>query len=388
MSALQEGRIDSESRSPVNFTTVIAPLRSLARLPAVLGLAIAAVICLTSCKDPKAKQSSAEQKIPTAPSKVEDLDFSIQVIGDLRPSLQVDVKAEISGRIKKIHSKIGETINAGDLVIELDDTDILTEKATALIEIEGTKLALTRASMAAERAKKLLLSQLVSQEEADNKRIDAEIAENNMQKAMKRLQAAEDKLKKTRITAPINGMAIAVPVVQGQVVVGGTTASKGTLLMTLANLSEMLISTHITQLDVVKIQAGQNVDVTVDAFDELKLMGEVFFIAPVASIKNNVKGFSVDVLVSKPDPRVKPGMSANVRLELARAAGALTVPVEAIFREKQKSVVFIEGQEGFEKREVKVGLTTTERAQILSGLEVKERVALTRPPGMGRKPKA
>ena len=335
-----------------------------------------------SSKDSKLKKEGSAQRgsgDQTAKVERKDLDFVVEVMGDLRPSVQVDVKAEVSGKIKKIHVSIGNAVKRGAPLLELDDSDLLTERDSTAIEIAGAKLQLSKAAVNAKRAQELLAGDLVSKQDAENLKLDADIAANSLERATKRLQAVEDKLTKTRISSPIDGVVTTLPVVEGQVVVGGPSVSTGTLLMTLANLTDMLISAHVNQMDVTRMIEGQGVEVTVDAFEGTKLEGKIQLVAPIATIKNNIKGFAVDILVTSQDRRIRPGMSANVRIPIAHAKAALSLPIEAVFREGEKRFVFVKNGEKFERRTVEVGLTTSDRAEIKGGLQEGEVVSLVRP---------
>ena len=348
---------------------------------------VAGALLVAGCgRNGKDKSSDKSARATTAKVERRDLDFAVEVSGDLRPSVQVDVKAEVSGKIKKIPIVLGQTVKKDTLLLELDDSDLLTEKASTQIEIDGMKLQLSKASLNAERARQLLASDLIPQQDADNLKLDAEIAVNGLDKARKKLQTVEDKLTKTRILAPLDGVVVTLPVVEGQVVVGGPSVSAGTPLMTMANLSEMLISTHINQMDVTRMKVDQAVQVTVDAFEGLVLAGKISFVAPVATIKNNIKGFAVDVLVASCDSQVRPGMSANVKIPISKVQAALSVPIETVFREGDKRVVYVKEGERFARREVEIGVTTTDRTEIRKGLQEGEIISLTRPKEEGARP--
>lgn len=343
-----------------------------------------AIVCLalswSGCFQNKSTTSSnASKRVPSTQVQRQDLDFTLDVIGDLRPSVQVDVKAEVSGRVKTLPVTLGQTVKRGDLLVELDDTDLLTEKSSTQVEIDGSRLQVKKANLAADRARQLVAEKLIPQQEADNLLLDAEIARNALDRAKKKLQSVEDKLSKTRIVAPLDGAIIALPIVEGQVVVGGPSVSTGTLLMTIAKLSEMLISTHVNQIDVTRMKVGHSVEVSLDAFEQMKIHGKICFIAPVATIKNNIKGFGVDILVANPDPRIRPGMSANVQIPIAKVDQALSVPIEAIFNEDGRRVVYLKNKTGVERREVEVGLVTSERAEIKNGVKEGETILLVRP---------
>ncbi len=336
---------------------------------------------LSACSKKEAESLSDRGKQgATARAERRDLDENVVAVGDLRPLVQVDVKAEVSSsKVKAIRVGIGQMVKRGDLMIELDDTDLLTEKSSTQIEIEGAQLQLNKAALAAERAKKLVAEDLITKEEADNKRLEAEISKNSLDKAVKKLQSVDDKLSKVRIMAPISGTVIELPIIEGQVVIGGATAGQGTLLMKLANFNEMLISTHINQMDVTHMKVGQPVQVTIDAFEGTNLTGKIFFIAPVATVKNNIKGFGIDILVSNPDPRIRPGMSANIKIPISNAISALSVPIEAVFHEDDRKIVYLKNGTSFDRREVEVGVITHTWAEIRSGLREGDTVSLSRP---------
>lgn len=342
-------------------------------------IAFTCAIGFTACLKKPKSESALESQRQTAIVDRQNLDFAVEVIGELSPSLQVEVKAEVSGKVKSIRKTLGESVKAGDLVVELDDTELITKKSSAETEIEGAKLALRKVVMEAERNQQLVDADLISKKEADNSQLDAEIARNNLDKVMKALQSVEDLLLKTRILAPIDGTVIEEPIVERQVVIGGPSAATGTLLMKLAKLDEMLISTHINQIDVTRMEVGQLVNVTVDAFEGIRLQGKIVFIAPVAILKNNIKGFPVAILVASSDPRMRPGMSANVKIPISKAASVLAVPIEAIFREGKKRMVYLQKNSTFSPNEVEIGLVTSDRVEIKSGLKEGDVVALSRP---------
>jgi RND family efflux transporter MFP subunit len=355
------------------------------------ALALAATLALAGCgsknpepsRDSKGRRGNGDQ---TAKVERRNLDFTVEVIGDLRPSVQVDVKAEVSGKIRKIYVDVGQSVKRGTLLLELDDSDLVTERDSTSIEIAGAKLQLSKAAVNARRAQELLAGDLVSRQEAENLKLDADIAANLLERATKRLQSVEDKITKTRIASPIDGVVTTLPVVEGQVVVGGPSVSTGTLLMTLANLTDMLISTHVNQMDVTRMKEGQAVEVTVDAFEGTKLGGKIQLVAPIATVKNNIKGFAVDILVTSQDRRIRPGMSASVRIPISQAKGVLSLPIEAVFRDGDKRFVFLKEGEKFDRRAVEVGLATSDRVEIKGGLQEGDVVSLVRPkekPGAG-----
>ncbi|MDD2708427.1 MAG: efflux RND transporter periplasmic adaptor subunit [Verrucomicrobiae bacterium] len=351
-------------------------------IPLYLPLFAAAALLSGGCSKLKSgPDSSKSESVETAVVDRQDMELAINRVGELKPSVSVDVKAEITAKVKTIHVKeAGLTIKKDDLLVELDDTDLKAKKATLLTEINGSKLLLDKLSLQAARAKKLLERGLLSQEDADNKRLEAEIAKNTLERNNKQLQENEASLLKTRIMSPISGTVIDLPIVTGQVVLGGSTSGSTTTLMTLANMEQMIISVHVNQIDVVRMAIGQIVQVTLDAVDGVVLKGKISFISPQATLVNNMKGFTVKILVDNTDPgRVRPGMSVNVKIPLAKVSNALTVPVEAVFRDNGKRIVYRKEGEEFKKTFVVIGIITSDRTEIKSGLSEGDVIAMSPP---------
>lgn len=328
--------------------------------------------------DIKAEQTVSERL--TARAELRDIDFAVDVSGDVTPASQLDVKPEVGGKLKALHVEPGDFVKEGQVLVEIDDRDLLTERDSALTEIEGAKLGMERSQRNFERAKDLFESELISREVYDNLSSEFAIAENSLVKAQRRLQLVDDKLRKTKVVAATDGTVLTVPVLEGQVVIAAASVNSGTTLMTIANLSKLLVETHINQVDVARIELNQQVKLRADSLRDSSMGATISFIAPVATVKNNVKGFQVQALIDRPNPRLRPGMTVNMNIPIASADDAVSVPIAAVFRgEGNAKVVYVRNGEATEQREVKVGVTNIEYAQILQGIEPGEQILLIDP---------
>ncbi len=315
-----------------------------------------------------------------------DIDATVEVSGDVTPALQVDVKAEVGGKLKALHVEAGDTVKEGDVLVEIDDRDLMTEKESALTEIEGAQLSMEKTKRNFERGKELFESKLISQEVFDNLNSEYAIGENGLTKAQRKLQLVEDRLRKTKVLAPMDGTVLTVPVIEGQVVIAAASVNSGTPLMTIANLNRLLVETHINQVDVARITKDQTVKLRADSLRDAEMEAKISFIAPGATAKNSVKGFQVQALIEKPDPRLRPGMTVNVIIPIASASDALSVPISAVFRGEGKTkVVYVRRGTGSEKREVKIGVTNTDFAQVISGIDEGDEILLIEPDRAVRK---
>jgi RND family efflux transporter MFP subunit len=312
---------------------------------------------------------------------------AIDCAGDIQPVTQVEVKAEVGGRVKKVFVRPGQVVPGGELLIEIDDRDLQTEKRAVETEMQGNEVALQKNRRAFERAEKLFAQRLVSQEFFDNAKTELEVSQNEYLRATNRREIVLDRLLKTKVTAPFSGTILSLPIVEGQVVVAAASVNSGTLLMTIADLSSFIIVTQVNQVDIAYLKPGQLGTFTVESVPNTQMQAEVGFISPMATVKNNLKGFAVEFVIKNPDPRLRPGMTADVLLPVSTAMQALSVPLAAIFNEEGKegsvSVVYLvsrEEKEPLTKREVQLGIVNYDYAEIKVGLSEGDRVSLRRPP--------
>lgn len=329
-------------------------------------------------------QAAAQDATSMAKVSRRKIEFNIEAAGDIAPAIEVEVKPEVSARIKRILVGIGQQVKKGDLIVELDDRDLLTERSSAETEIAGANVALEKAQRNYVRAEQLYQRKLISQEAFENLRSDRDTAKNNHDKSLRKLQTVDDKLAKTKVYSPMDGTILTVPVVEGQVVVAAASVNSGTLLMNIADLSEMYISTHINQVDVAKIRDDQHVDIEVDSLPGNEMKGNVSLISPVATVIRNTKGFTVTVRIEQLDERVKPGMTAELTFPISTVDNALTVPLTAVFTEDDDTtVVYIVGKglnPGAARRvPVEIGVSDFDFAEIKNGLAEGDIVLLTRP---------
>lgn len=308
-----------------------------------------------------------------------DIEATLLLTGEVVPAFQVEIKPEVGGKVKKLHADTGQAISRGDTLATIDDTELLTDKDSAETEIEGAQLSVDKNRGNYERAKALYEEKLISKEVYANLEADLAIAENSLEKARSRMRTVEDRLSKTRIEAPADGTVLDVLVNEGQVVVAAASVNSGTVLMSFADLSRLLINSHVNQVDAASLKQGQEIDVNVSGMSDKPLKARIEFIAPVATVKNNIKGFQVQALIHENDGRLKPGMSVSMNVPVAKADGAVSVPVAAIFREKKQAVVYVRKGGVTEKRRVEVGISDLGFAEIRSGIEEGEEILLFEP---------
>src|SRR3989475_3279882 len=334
---------------------------------------------------PGTSSSASDARPSTAVVETRDIHFAVSAAGEIGPADQVSVRPEINGKILTLSVDIGDRVKRDSVLFTLDDQDLQTERSSRLIEIEAAKLQLEKAKRDYERSKQLFADKLISQELFEDTRTQYELARNALERTEKALHLVEYQLTKTKILAPFDCTVLTRPVSVGQAVSGSGGFNSGTEVLTIANLTEMVINAHINQADVTRLKIGEQVDVQVEAVAGLKVNGTVERIAPQATIKNNIKGFAARILLKDVDPRVRPGMTANIQIPVPSADNVVAVPLAAVFTEtspetgQTEHYVLAKMEDGFERRPVRIGVSAHLLAEVENGLAPREVVAIELP---------
>jgi len=329
--------------------------------------------------------ATASDRPTTAVVEKRDIEFAVNAAGDIGPAEQVSVRPEINGKIEKLPVDISDQVKKGDLLFSLDDKELQNQRASSLTAIERARLELEQAERNHQRAQQLLAEELISVEVYENTRTQYELAKNAIERAQKELAILEERLTKTQVLAPFDCTVLTRPISVGQAVSGSGGFNSGTEVMTIADLHEMVITAHINQADVTRLSPGQQVQVEIEAVPGLEIVGTVERIAPQATIKNNLKGFAARILLRDVDPRVRPGMTANIKIPVASAEEVVAVPLAAVFTETNPETgdteryVYVAKDGDFERRPVQIGVSDFFHAEVQKGLADGETVALELP---------
>jgi HlyD family secretion protein len=321
----------------------------------------------------------------TAFAELRDINFAVNAAGEIAPAEQVSVRPEISGKVDRLPVDLGDVLKKGSLLFKLDDKELQQQRASNLTDIDKAKLNLEKAERDYKRAQQLLAEKLISQEVYDDTKTAFDLAKNSLDSAQRALAVIDEHLTKTEVRAPFDCTVLTRPVSIGQAVSGADGFSGGTEVLTIADLNAMIINAQVNQADVPRLKVGEKVEVSVEAVAGLCATGTVERISPQAIIKNNIKGYPARIVLKNVDPRVRPGMTANVKIPVASVGNVVAVPLSAVFTEKNpesgqmERYVYVQQEDNFDKRNVKVGVSDFFYAEIQDGLKSGEIVSLELP---------
>jgi RND family efflux transporter MFP subunit len=205
-----------------------------------------------------------------------------------------------------------------------------------------------------------------------------------LQTATVNLNVAADRLRYTRIVSPLDGTVTERGIQPGEVVTPGVQATfEGKALLTVSDLSTLIVKTDLNQIDVAKVKLGQKVTLTLDALPGKTYEALITKIAPASILPKDkqVDVFPVEATLTKADDSIKPGMTADVRIHIEKKSGVLALPIEAVVKEGgkqslQKVVLNAKGKQKTEKTEVKVGARNDREVEIISGIKEGEKVLI------------
>ncbi len=299
-------------------------------------------------------RSQREKTIKVTAEKVkrQDITSLVSASGEIKPKKNINISAQVPGRIIKIGVEEGDEVKAGDFLLQLDSTqyEANADGNRAMIRVSRSELIQAEARLARDRAsyerqKKLFDEDLISMDQLEGAKsqFDVSVAQVNaihsqIQQAEASLKSAEDNITKTTYNAPIDGVITSLRVEEGEVAIIGTMNNPGTVLLTLADLSVMEVEVEVDETDVVAVRLGQEARVRVDAYPEMTFKGQVTEVGSSALQKNlaasastqEAKDFKVVVTLTDPPAKLKPGLSASADVVTAEKKGVLAVPIAAL----------------------------------------------------------
>jgi len=255
----------------------------------------------------------------------------IQVVtatGQLNPVLNVTIGSQISGNIMKLNGDYNTLVKANQVVAQLDPAPYVAALHEAQANVAYAQAALELAQLTANRKLELVKERAAPQADLDTAIANLHQAQATLQIQQANQETAQVNLNHCTITSPIDGIIISRSVNVGETVAAGTYAP---VLFTIANdLSKMQIDASVAEGDVGELEAGQQVDFTVDAYPTRTFHGVVAQVRNAPTTVENVVTYDAVVSVNNADQKLKPGMTANIAVVIAQRPNALKIPNAAL----------------------------------------------------------
>ena len=284
--------------------------------------------------------AACKKAVPTpvyiaVPVERRDIVVTATAAGPVQPVLTVSVKSQASGAVTEMHVQTGDDVKPGQLLALIDPRlpKSALDQAQAAVDQAQAQLDYAQAQMAREDT--LYRAQAVTQQEYQSNKVSLEQARTALVTSQANLSDAQIAYDQTRVTAPLSGTIIEKDVDVGTVISSPThDVTGGTQMFKMANLDTVQVQAMVDETDVGKVQAGQPVTITVDAYPSRPFTGNVLKVEPQATVNQNVTQFPVDVNILNPGHLLKPGMNTEVEIHVGQRDSVLAIPTSALRTQK------------------------------------------------------
>jgi RND family efflux transporter MFP subunit len=351
------------------------------RMLRTAGCLFAVIFVLTGCSNNSRPEGRAVQlstldrsagahPVEVMEIQEEDVVEWIRAVGSVNADQHVNLSAEVGGTLAEIKVEVGDLVEKGDLLAQLDDERFRIARDLARAEVEIAKANLENSKRDARRQASLFEDQVASEYSVDQAEVKAEIDEGQLKVARSRLAAAERDLSDTRIISPIDGE------ITWKHVDGGELVEPGTPLFDIVKIDRVKIVIHVSEREITRLRKGQDAEITVDGHPGIVFHGTVKTIS--AEADSQTRTFPVEILVVNDRPeKLLPGFVGRVRIRGRTFEKAIALPQEVIVHRDGQPVVFIVASDTASATAVELGFVNRGRILITNGLQPGDTVVVS-----------
>ena len=326
-------------------------------------------------------EKKSEFTYRTTEAVIQDITTSVTATGTIEPVTSVTVGTQVSGIVSKLYVDYNSVVKAGDVIAELDRTNLMSELSSAKASLNSAQSELDYQKANHERYKTLHEKGLISANEYEQARLSFIKAQQTLTNHKENVKKAQTNLGYATITSPIDGVVLSKAVEEGQTV--ASSFNTPTLFTIAKDLTDMRVIANVDEADIGEVKEGQRVTFTVDAFPEETFQGFVSQVRQEAAAESNVVTYEVVISAPNEDLKLKPGLTANVNIFTLEMKDILTIPNKAlrftpneamlsdgetIQNAEGKSKVWVKEGAVLKAMPVKTGMTNGTLTQVLEGL--------------------
>ena len=343
----------------------------------VAAVVIVAVAVIATCSRGKKNDEVEFEMGKVAPANLQN---SITATGSIEPVTSVTVGTQVSGIVSKLYVDYNSVVKKGQVIAELDKTNLTSELNTAKANLASMQSTLSYQTANFKRNQTLYKKGLISANEFEEAQLAYRQAKENVATARENVRKAQTNLGYATITSPIDGIVLSKSVEEGQTVAASFSTPE---LFTIAqDLTNMQVVADVDEADIADVKAGERVSFTIDAYPTETFSGTVKQVRQEATTTNNVVTYEVVISAPNADMKLKPGLTANVTIFTSELDGVLSIPSKALRYSPEKETVgkrkivdcngknkvwTLEGNQVV-AHAVKIGMTDGTHTQILGGI--------------------
>jgi HlyD family secretion protein len=304
-------------------------------------------------------------------------------VGNIEPDVEIEVKSQISGVVRTLFVEEGAFVKTGEPLLEVAPNPTPIELADSKRQVELREIELENLRKDVERKRELRAREFITQEELEGAERDYERSRVQVQMAKERVALLEKGSVRIGsrniegvIRSPIDGFILEARVEQGDPVVPLSNFQEGTVLIAMAEMSDLIFRGTVDEIDVGRLDEGMPAAIKIGALPDAKIDGEVYSISLKARTEDNATVFPIEIrLTDAEDVKLRAGYSANADIIIDRREDVLVIPERLVRFEEGAARVTVLQQDGTtEEREIETGLSDAINVEVVSGLEEGEKV--------------
>lgn len=342
----------------------------------ILGIVFATGFFINSNSQPAVQYKTQQAKKTTIIKKT-------VATGKVVPEDEVEIKPQISGILEAILVKEGDKIKVGDLIAKIKVIPNESTLNAALGRVKNAKFNLDNTTLEFNRNKQLFEKNVISTQDYNNSELKFNQAKQELINAENDLQiiqlgTRDGGVANTNIKATISGTVLEIPVKKGDQVIESNNFNPGTTVAFIANLENMVFEGKVDEAEVGKLKKGMDLKINLGAIGDKEFDAKLRFVAPKGVEEQGAVQFKIeaDVFLDA-DFFIRAGYSANASLILDKKENVLAIEEALLQFDAETKAPYVEveiGEQKFERKDVKLGLSDGIHVEILSGITEKDKI--------------
>ena len=291
---------------------------------AIIAIAIIGIVIWRTSGNGK----TFDVKFEETTVKKQDISSGVTATGTIEPVTKVEVGTQVSGIISKVYVDYNSVVRKGDIIAELDRTNLISELSSAENNMRSAEAEYNYQKKNLERTNTLYEKGLISRDEYETADLAFQKAKNSYETSKFSVEKARTNLSYATISSPIDGVVLSKAIEEGQTV--ASSYNTPTLFTIAADLTDMRLIADIDEADIGSVKEGQRCTYTVDAFPDDTFEGFVTQVRQEPTTTSNVVTYEVVISAANPHQKLKPGLTANVTIYTFEKRGVTAVSNKAL----------------------------------------------------------
>jgi len=305
-----------------------------------------------------------------------NMSSSVLATGIIKPMVGAEVRvgSRASGTVQHLYVNIGDMVEKGQVLAELDPAELQAQYNQAKAALENARANAEYAELDLKRQRSLLKQNFISQNQLDLSEKSFEINKAKLKQAQANLAYAAVQLGYTKIIAPIAGVIASVSTQEGETV---TARFSAPTFVTIINLKKLEVWAYVDETDIGRVEVGQHATFTVDTYPATDFEGQVTAIYPKAVIQDNVVNYIATIKITNfKGKTIRPEMTATLKIFLKTHKNVLAIPRKAVRNEGGEKFVIVLDEGSPQKRKVALGWENSGFYEVTGGLKESERIEI------------